>query len=67
MGRHFLTELAYLVAGLVVVAVVTQVAAWSYPLGRAAIGWTGWVAAVVVFAMAWHRLREGWERDRSGD
>lgn len=58
-----LIELLHLVVGLLAVAVVTETAAWAYPLGRDPIAWIGRVIAVGVLVWSVPKFVEAWGQD----
>lgn len=62
-----LIELAHLIVGLVAVALVTETAAWAYPLARYEITWLGRIVAVGVLLWSIPLFRAAWRRDRAQD
>ncbi|MBB5715747.1 hypothetical protein [Sphingomonas aerophila] len=66
MGRHMLTELLNLVAGLLVALAVAAAVAWAYPLGRDVIWACGIFGAVATVLMSIGPLRRAQLLDRSG-
>lgn len=60
-----LIELAHLVAGLLAVALVTETAAWAYPLGRHEIAWIGRIVAVGVLLWSIPLFRAALAKDRA--
>ena len=64
MPKQTLIELLHILAGLAATALITQVAAWAYPLARDTITIVGWVAAVAVVLMGIPPLRRAWAIDR---
>lgn len=70
MVRRFartLIELAHLVVGLLAVALVTEGAAWAYPLGRYEIVWIGRIVAVGVLLWSIPQFRSAWAQDKAAD
>lgn len=66
MPRRTLIELLHIAAGLVATALITKLAAWSYPLGGETIEIIGWCCAGIVMVMGLEPLRTAWARDRGG-
>lgn len=62
-----LIELLHLIVGLLAVAVVTETAAWAYPLGRVEIAWIGRIVAVGVLLWSIPLFRAAWARDRTAE
>lgn len=62
-----LIELAHLVVGLLAVALVTETAAWAYPLGRSEIAWIGRIIAIGVLLWSIPQFRAAWAKDRAAD
>lgn len=62
--RHRLIELAHLIAGLLGVALVTELAAWAYPLGRVPIAWIGRIVAIGVLLWSIPLFRAAAIKDR---
>lgn len=65
MGRRTLTELFFIVAGLAAAWVMTNLAMWSYPLGRDAIRWCGLAAMAATIAMGAGPLARAIRADRA--
>ena len=59
-------ELLSIAAGLIVAALMTWAAAWSYPLGREVIWWCGAGAMVATVLMGIGPLRRARAADRAG-
>jgi len=59
-------ELLSIAAGLIVAALMTWAAAWSYPLGREVIWWCGGCAMVATVLMGIGPLRRARAADRAG-
>lgn len=65
MGRHVLTELLHLAAGLMVALAMTAAAAWAYPLGHDVIWGCGVFAMAATALMGVGPLRRAGARDRA--
>lgn len=63
--RHTLIEVAYLLAGLLAVLLVTETAAWAYPLGHVPIRWIGRAVAVGVLVWSVPQLLAALRKDRA--
>ena len=63
--RHTLIEAAHLIAGLLAVLIVSETAAWAYPLGHVPIRWIGRIVAVAVVVWSLPRFAAAWRSDRA--
>ena len=65
MGRRTLIEIFFIVAGLVMAALLTHAAIWAYPLGREPILWSGIGGMVATVALGLAPLRRAIRHDRA--
>ncbi|HVF95405.1 MAG TPA: hypothetical protein VM900_13915 [Sphingomonas sp.] len=57
-------EIVYLVAGLVIAALLVWAASWAYPLGREVFWWCGAAAMATNVVFGVGRLRRARDRDQ---